>query len=140
MIKYYWSSDNLFQANNPSCPILPWLQMNYYVTKIRGHGSQCFIFEKWNKDKKERKKSLGPFRICLLNRTANPANLHLDWAVLAVLFSRQVLNGPQDIFLIFISFFKYETIETRAPAFLSHNNSSVARVIGLNYWKACYVT
>ena len=73
------------------------------------------------------------FACYIAKLSANPANLHLDWAELAVLFSRQVLNGPQDIFLIFISFFKYETIETRAPAFLSHNNSSVARVIGLNY-------
>ena len=32
----------------------------------------------------------------------NPANLHLDWAELAVLFSRQILSDPQDIFLSFI--------------------------------------
>jgi hypothetical protein len=43
---------------------------------------------------------------------------------LAVLISRQILNGSQDYFLlfntlIFIYFFKYETIETYACAFLS---------------------
>ena len=44
----------------------------------------------------------GLFKIGLLNSTANPANLHLDWAELAVLFSRQILSDPQDIFLSFI--------------------------------------
>ena len=32
------------------------------------------------------------------------------------------------LYFNFFFFFKYETIETYAPAFLSHNNSSVARV------------
>ena len=39
-----------------------------------------------------------PFRICILNSTANPANFHPHWAGLAVLFSRQILNGSQVIF------------------------------------------
>ena len=57
-----------------------------------------------------------PFRICLLNSTANPAHFHKNWAELAVLFSRQILNGSQDFFLFniffFIYFFKYEIVET----------------------------
>ena len=91
---YFFKNDMLSLGHSP------WLQMNYYVTKIRG------------------------------------ANLHLDWAELTVLFSRQSLNGTQDLFsvfyaLILIYFLKYETIETHAPVFLSHNNSSVARVHSL---------
>ena len=64
-----------------------------------------------------------PFRICLLHITANPANFHPNWAWLAVLFSRRILNGSQDFFLfntlIFIYLSKYETIETHAHTFLS---------------------
>ena len=49
---------------------------------------------------------------------------------LAVLFSRQILNGSQDFFLfnIFIYFFKYETIETHARAFLILNILAIGRV------------
>ena len=70
-----------------------WRQTNYYVTKMREHGFQCFHFQKLNKN----------------------------------------INGPKDFFslfyiTIFTYFFKYETIETNVPAFLSHNNSSVATV------------
>ena len=99
--------------------------------KCRDIGLNGFIFEKIckNCNIKERKKSWGLFKICLLNSTANPANLHLDWAELAVLFSRQILNSP-NLFLSFIFYliFEYENIETHAPAFLSHNNSSAASV------------
>ena len=57
-----------------------------------------------------------------------------NWAGLAVLFSRQLLNGSQDFFfrfniLIFIYFFKYKTIETHARAFLPLNISAVGSVI-----------
>jgi hypothetical protein len=49
-----------------------------------------------------------------------------------VLFSRQILNGSQDFFhifsIIFIYFFKYETIETHACAFLALIISAVASV------------
>jgi hypothetical protein len=52
---------------------------------------------------------------------------------LAVLFSRQILNGTQDFFhifsIIFIYFFKYETIETHARAFLALIISAVASII-----------
>jgi hypothetical protein len=41
-------------------------------------GPNGFIFKK-KIYIKERKKSWGPFRICLVNSTANPANLHLDF-------------------------------------------------------------
>ena len=46
------------------------------------------------------KKSWEPFRICLLNSTANAANFHPNWAWLAVLLSRKILNGSQDIFCL----------------------------------------
>ena len=38
--------------------------------------------------------SIGWFRICLLNSTANSAQVRWKWAGLAVLFSRQILNQP----------------------------------------------
>ena len=63
------------------------------------------------------------------------ANLAQFWwmqAGLAVLFSRQLLNGSKDFFLfnifIFIYFFKYKTIETHARAFLPLNISAVGSV------------
>ena len=68
-----------------------------------GMGHNGFILKK-KKKLKVRKKSWGPFMICLLNNTANLANLHLDWAKLAVLFSRQILKGTPDLFLAFIFF------------------------------------
>ena len=82
------------------------------------------------------KKSWEPFGSYLLNSTANPAHFHPNWAGLAVLFSRQLLNGSQDFFfrfniLIFIYFFKYKTIETHARAFLPLNISAVGSVTGL---------
>ena len=63
---------------------------------------------------------------------ANPANFHPNWAGLAVLFSRQLLKGSQDFFcfniLISIYFFKYETSETHARAFLPLNISAIGTV------------
>ena len=82
----------------------------------------------------KQKKSWEPFKSCLLNSTANPANFHPNWAGLAVLFSRQLLTGSQDFFfvclnfLIFIYIFRYKTIETHAPAFLPLNISAVGSV------------
>ena len=69
-----------------------------------------------------------------LNSTANPAHFHPNWAGLAVLFSRQLLNGSQDFFFHFnisiaIYFLKYKTIETHARAFLPLNISAVGSVI-----------
>jgi len=54
-----------------------------------------------------KRKNPAKFRSCLLNSTANPANFHPNWAGLAVLFSRQILNGSQDFFpsLIIKNFF-----------------------------------
>ena len=49
-----------------------------------------------------------------------------------MLFSRQILNGSQDFFVfnifIFIFFFKCETIETHARAFLTLNILAIGRV------------
>ena len=47
------------------------------------------------------KKMWRPFGSCLLNSTANPAKLGWKWAGLAVLFSRQLLNGSHDLFPYF---------------------------------------
>ena len=79
------------------------------------------------------KKSWEPFGSYLLNSTANAARCHLFWAGLALLFSRQLLNGSQDFFSpfnmsIFIYFFKYKTIETHAGVFLQLNISAVGSV------------
>ena len=49
-----------------------------------------------------KKKSWEPFGSYLLNSTANPAHFHPNWAGLAVLFSRQLLNGSQVFFIILI--------------------------------------
>ena len=52
-----------------------------------------------------------------------------NWAGLAVLFSRQLLNGSQDFnILIFIYFLKYKTIKTHARALLPLNISAVGSV------------
>ena len=48
----------------------------------------------------KRKKSWEPFGNCLLNSTANPADFYPNWVWLAVLFSRQILNGSQDFWLL----------------------------------------
>jgi hypothetical protein len=52
-----------------------------------------------------------------------------------VLPSRQLLNGSHDIFhifsIIFVYFFKYETIETHARAFLALIISIVGSVFGI---------
>ena len=48
------------------------------------------------------KKSWEPFRIYQLTSTANSAHFHPNWAGLAVLFSRQLLNGSQDLFFVLI--------------------------------------
>ena len=47
-----------------------------------------------------------------------------------MLFSRQLINGSQDFFFIFIYFFKYKTIETHARAFFPLNISAVGSVRG----------
>ena len=53
------------------------------------------------------KKSWEPFGSYLLNSTANPAHFHPNWAGLAVLFSRQLLNGSQDFFFVLIFSFSF---------------------------------
>ena len=52
------------------------------------------------------RRSWEPFRSCLLNSTANPAHFQRNWAGLAVLFSRELLNGSQDFFsLLYYNFY-----------------------------------
>ena len=77
------------------------------------------------------KKILGPFRISLENSKANRANLYLDWADLAVLFTSQAnLKRPSESFSVFyILFFFNGIIKTHAPHFFHIiRNSSIARV------------
>ena len=97
-------------------------------------GLNDFIFKKNENLNIKEKKTWEPFKICLLNSTANPAWFGWKSAGLAVLFSRQILNSSQDFFplntLIFIYFFKYETIETHAHAFLT----LIIRVMWLILW------
>ena len=69
-----------------------------------------------NENMKMKKKSWEPFRSCLLNSTANPANFHPNWDFFC-------FNG-----LISIYFFKYKTIDTNARAFLPLNISAVGSV------------
>ena len=59
------------------------------------------IIQKKNPENMKRK-SWKPFGSYLLNSTANPAYFHPNLARLAVLFSRQLLNGSQDFFFILI--------------------------------------
>ena len=46
-------------------------------------GFNDFIFKKWKLKYLNQKTSWEPFRSCLLNSTANPANFHPNWARLA---------------------------------------------------------
>ena len=57
-----------------------------------------------------------------------PQEHSVKLAGLAVLFSRQILNGYQEFF--FFIFFRYETIETHARAFLPLIILSVVSVSG----------
>ena len=80
------------------------------------------------------KKSWEPFGSYLLNSTANPAHFHPNWAGLAVLFSRQLLNGFHDFFHIFRILLLNDFIknpQTRnTHAFLPLNISPVGSVRG----------
>ena len=80
-----------------------WNNDNAKCTGMSLHG---FISKKSNKNyhTKERKKSWEPFRICLLHSSVNPANFHPNWAGLAVLCSRQILNGSQEFSLLYYNF------------------------------------
>ena len=57
---------------------------NNKCQKCAEMGLNGFIFKKINKKERE-KKSWEPFRICLLNSTANSAQFHCKWAGLAML-------------------------------------------------------
>ena len=67
----------------------------------------CGFLMKWLKKYilKVWKKLWEPFRSCLLNSTANPAHFHPSLAGLAVLFSRQLLNGSPTIFFKLSAYF-----------------------------------
>ena len=48
-------------------------------------------------NKNDRKRSWGPFRMCLLNSTANSAQSRCKLAELSKLFTRHILNDPQEL-------------------------------------------
>ena len=85
-----------------------WVSMVSYLNNI-----EKIMLKIW-------KKSWEPFGSCLLN----PDHFHQNWAGLAVLSSRQPPNGSYNFFHIFSTilskFFRHETIETHALAFLTH--------------------
>ena len=100
---------------------------------------------KKNKSVKEKKNTWEPFKICLLNSTANPTQFGWKLAGLTVLFSRQILRSlpltvkgrlfskSQMVTVIFFSriyykFFRYETIETQARTFFMVIIFSIAGV------------
>ena len=62
---------------------------NINYEKCAGIGLNGFIFEITDEKycTNGKKRSWEPFRICLLNSTANPANFHPNWAGLAVLLN-----------------------------------------------------
>jgi hypothetical protein len=66
--------------------------------KCAGIGLNGFIFKKMNKKYCINKKK----KFCLLSSTANPAQFEWKLAGLAVLLSRQILNGSQDLFFSLI--------------------------------------
>ena len=79
------------------------------------------------------KKLWEPFGSFLLNSsTANPAHFHLNWAGLAMLFSRQLPNGSHDFFHIFSMFFFNYLVKnpqtTLALTFLTNNISDIGMV------------
>ena len=81
----------------------------------------------------------GPFGSYLLNNIANQAHFHTNSAGLALLLSRQLLNGTHDFFVlcnifIFIYFVKYKTIEIHANTFSILNISAVGSVYGMLSW------
>jgi hypothetical protein len=94
MKKYIGEYKYKFDLRSDTLPIAK------IVSKILGMSLNSFILKEINENEniKEEKKSWEPFRICLLNSTANTAQFDQNWAELAVLFSRQILNRSQDYF------------------------------------------
>ena len=94
-----YSIKNYLSFSLESLPL--WLRLNYYTKNIGGHRQQ-WISHKMN-DRQlgqfKKIKSCGPSWSYQLNSTANLANsAHFlgKWAGLAVLFSSQLQNSPQD--------------------------------------------
>ena len=84
----------------------------------------CWLLMKSNKKNilKIWKKSWELFGSYLLNSTAYPAHFHPNWAGLALLFNRQLLNGSQDFFFSLYYFNFY------ARAFLTLTILSIGTV------------
>ena len=58
------------------------------------------------------------FRICLLNSTANPAQFGWKLAGLAVLFSRQILNGSREFYFSLTFLFLFIFLDTNCAQFM----------------------
>ena len=65
--------------------------------------------------------SNNPFRICLLNSTANLAKVWWKWAGLAVLFSRQILNGLLEFKILDRKIYTIEALNFFC-SFMPHKN------------------
>ena len=80
------------------------------------------------------KKLWEPFGSCLLNSTANPAQFGGNWLNWLCYLAGKSSTAPRIFFSLFynsfIYFFKYETIETHACAFLA----LIILGVGINYF------
>ena len=78
---------------------------NNNLEKCAGIGLDGFISKKINKNHYIKAKKDPGSCLEVANSTANPADFHPNWAGLAVLFSRQILNGSQDFFSLLYNIF-----------------------------------
>ena len=81
-----------------------------------------------------------PRRVCIfaihflkvLDSTANSANFHLNWAGLAVLFSRQLPNSSHDFSITPFFYYLIKNQQTKIVlTFLTNNISGIGGVKGL---------
>jgi hypothetical protein len=89
-------------------------------------------------------KSWEVFGSCLLNSTANPAQFHPNWSGLAMLFSRQLLNGFHNFFIITAYIFLNYSIKnlqtTNALKILTHISLAIGGVkYNLNIWAEIWI-
>ena len=64
-------------------------------------------------NKNDRKRSWGPFRMCLLNSTANSAKSRCKLAGLSVLFTRHILNDSQELGTFFVETTKVKILNSQ---------------------------
>ena len=90
----------VLQKNKQQCgnKLYTPLRNNLLCQLFRGHIQQCIsaMMKVWHPWQLKRQNTGEGFWSYQLNSTANPAHLPRKWAKLAVLFSWQLQNGPQD--------------------------------------------